>query len=324
MSDLIKVEKMEITPAVIKFDFEAAKKTVEAHLEKYQGIVLTAETVKDGKLVIREINETRKKLNSLRIDTKKEVSKPIEAFEASMKELIKIHNDAMDSLREQIAKFEAETLAGIEIKLNAYLIEAFEKQGVRNEYRKATVEGLVLLGSETATGNLAAKAKTELDTRVWDNLCDQQRDDLRLANLSADCFKAGLAAPLARQHVQHILHLEDAEYETKLAEILAAEIDREKQAVEFRARQAERAAQAAAQAVGQMTQPAVNEQSAQPTTTEQPTQPVVETVQDAGDWQILIKFTTPRANFTAEQVRIALNNKLEKCGFTTHEILEIK
>ena len=108
MSNLIQLQEIKTIPAIITFDFEAVRAQVSEHLSKYENIVLTDESVKDGKELIKEINVTRKALDEARKNEAKKASEPIKAFEASMKELISLHDTLLDNLRVQIAKFEAE------------------------------------------------------------------------------------------------------------------------------------------------------------------------------------------------------------------------
>lgn len=245
MNALVKMEEIKTTPAVISFDFESARAHVVAHLERYKNIVLTADTYKEGKDLIKEINITRKALEDGRKNEVKKASEPIKAFEANMKELVLLHDSLLNNLRDQIEKFEDCQKKEIETLLKDSLSAEWEAKEVRDEFRRASIDHLILLGSITAAGKLASKTKTEISKLATNDLMLQQQTDLRVAHLESACYQAGLAAPLTRQHIQHFIFAPEAEYQVNLNALLQSEVNREKRAVEQRMLQQQREQQRA-------------------------------------------------------------------------------
>jgi hypothetical protein len=223
---------VENVPAVINANFNEVREAVKAHLEKFKGVVITPESIKDGKALIKEINVTRKELDARRKLEVGNASAPIKIFDEKMKELIALHDEAKTELTSQIAKFEAEIKVKIEEALNNELLAQWEAQGVKENFRAANIIGLVLLGNFTAKGRLTASAKSELTMRASRDLSNQQKTELRLAKLEAESYKAGLAAPLSQGHVEQFLFDDDASYEAKLANLFVSEVDRETRAIE--------------------------------------------------------------------------------------------
>ena len=77
----------EIKP-VIEINFDHLKTTLTETLEKYNGIIVTEETLSGCKATQKELAGVRNKIDRYRIDKKKELSKPITAFENQCKELV--------------------------------------------------------------------------------------------------------------------------------------------------------------------------------------------------------------------------------------------
>ena len=324
MNALTKLEEIKTVPASITFDFESVKALVTAHLERFANIVVTEDTVKEGKELIKEINTTRKALEDARKSEAKKASEPIKAFEANMKELVSLHDTLLDNLRGQIAKFEDEQKALIFAALKALQIELWAAQSVRAEFQKSQVDHLVLLGSFTAGGKLTTKAQAEVKQLVSNDFAMQAQTDLRLSQLESLCYKAGLAAPLNHGHVQHFIFDDEVSYQTKLNALLSSELEREKQAVEFRKAQELRARQQAEQQSA-MAQAAAQAQQ-EPVAQVKSEDPAPYTTQPASSNRVVVYATFELdvpAHIASEKIAQQLDAKLKAAGFTTHKITSI-
>lgn len=334
MNALSKLEDIKTVPASIVFDFEAVKTRVVAHLERYSNIILTEDTFKEGKELIKEINSTRKALDTARKDEVKKASEPIKAFEANMKELVSLHDTLLNNLREQISKFENEQKEKIRLSLVDYQNEQWETQGVREEFRKSQIDHLVLLGSFTKGEKLTAKAAGEVKQLVSNDFALQAQTDLRISQLEAACYKAGLAAPLTKNHIQHFIFDDEVTYQTKLNSLLQSELDREKRAVAHR--NAQRLAQEAAakqaeeqreQAYQSHQQQAEQSQTYQ-VNTEEPAAynaaPIQQQQSNSNRVVVTCSFELRLpAHITNEVIASQLDAKLKAAGFTTHTITGI-
>ena len=249
MTNLIALTEIKNTPASIEFDYDGIKAVVQSHLEKYKGIVLTAETYKDGKELIKEINATRKSLDAARKDEVKKAIAPIKEFEEKIKDLLGLHDSLLDNLRGQIKKYDDNLKLVIEDLIKQELEAETEKQGVRPEYKRAEADDLILLGSLTEGGKLTAKVKAEIKNRVTSDLLRQHKEDMRVAQLKTECIEAGLKSPLTRSFIESFLGVEDdAVYNERLQNLINAELQREQEAIEQERIRLERIRQAEAQA----------------------------------------------------------------------------
>lgn len=314
---------IESVPAVITANFNEVREAVKAHLEKFKGVVITPESIKEGKALIKEINVTRKELDARRKLEVGNASAPIKAFDEKMKELIGLHDEAKTDLTNQIAKFEADIKLKIEAALNNELAAQWESQGVKDSFRSANIIGLVLLGSFTAKGRLTASVKAELTMRVSRDLSSQQVTELRLAKLEAESYKAGLAAPLTQGHVEQFLFDDDVSYEAKLTALFASEVEREAIAVEVHTQRTEKKYEDNSKA--QIEQPIVESVeeitlSELPVSTTQSSQPVVETEAGQVMMQVTCILNIPVAAHIPEfAVANKVQEKMIEAGFTTIE-----
>lgn len=316
---------VENVPAVINANFNEVREAVKAHLEKFKGVVITPESIKEGKALIKEINVTRKELDARRKLEVGNASAPIKAFDEKMKELIGLHDEAKTDLTNQIAKFEADIKLKIEAALNNELAAQWESQGVKDSFRSTNIIGLVLLGSFTAKGRLTTNVKSEITMRVSRDLASQQKTELRLAKLEAESYKAGLAAPLTQGHVEQFLFDDDVSYEAKLTALFASEVEREARAIEVHEQRFQKQSNEENKLNAQTEQQLIelvkeNTPSELPVSTVQNSQPVVEADTGQVMMQVTCILNIPVAAHVPElAVANKVQEKMIEAGFTTIE-----
>lgn len=216
-------------PAVVEFNFEEAKKALDARLEKYNSLVITQETLKDGKKIPTEINKIKKHIDELRKNKVTELSVHIKQFDQDMKSLAEKCEVLRQPLLDQIKVFEdktRETVEGLLTECRAWL---FEQHGVTEEFYKAEFDDLIKVSALTAGGKLTKSAKDTLQNRVLADKAVQDRVERRLLQLENQSLKAGLTAPLNRHHVEHFLLWEDDDYQREVTRIIGVEVERQKQ-----------------------------------------------------------------------------------------------
>lgn len=238
------------TPAVVEFNGAEIKAALSAFVEKYENLKVTSESLADDKKLTQDIKKLIKAIDRERIDRKKQLNLPVAALEAEMKEITGVALAVVEPLENQIKQFEAAKL----VEIGDAIADEFDVQAdalkLRSEFANfgEQVEQLTKLTAVTAKGALTAKTKGEITAIVASAQAMQNSVDLRLARLESECYRLGLAAPLTRAHVAHILLSDDACYQAELEKIVAAEVEREKQAVEAHKRKLEAEAKAKADA----------------------------------------------------------------------------
>jgi len=99
-----KVEK-EVLP-VIKINFDEMKKALTNTLTEYNGIIVTEQSLSSCKAKQKDLASLRVKIDNYRKDKKKDLSKPITAFENQCKELIELVEKAEGPIKTGIKVFD--------------------------------------------------------------------------------------------------------------------------------------------------------------------------------------------------------------------------
>lgn len=266
------------TPAAIAFNYEETRAWLEQELKQYD-VVVTADSLAGSKKLATELNKLAGDISKRRRAAVETVSAPIKRFEEKAKSLEKMCKEGRQKLLDQIQVFEDETRAKAKEKLEFFRNEEWEKQGVAPEFRCAQIDDLIKLSAITKTGGLTKASGDEIRNRVQADKQLQQQTEMRLLHLENQSYKAGLAAPLTRAHVETFLFAPDDEYNQRLDAMLASELEREKVAeersrrrFEEEQRRAEQEAQRKAEADRRQAEAAQQAQQQDTAHTEQPVQ----------------------------------------------------
>lgn len=226
MQELIAVNS---APAKLEVNFEEIRDALADRLARYD-VVVTADTVADAKKLSTELNKLKGDIAAKRKEEVSKVSAPIRAFDARMKELESMCQDGRTRLLEQIDRFEDKVREKCRAMLDEDRAALWAKHRVGRDFRSAEFDDLILVSNVTKTGNLTAKARNELESRVIADREKQERTDRRLLELENASFKAGLSTPLTREHVRAFLSSSDDVYQRELDSLIAVEIARQRAA----------------------------------------------------------------------------------------------
>ncbi|MDL2214440.1 DUF1351 domain-containing protein, partial [Clostridia bacterium OttesenSCG-928-O13] len=102
----VKTDIEKELPQVIEFNFEPLKKELTATLEKYDGVVVTKEGIKDAKRTRADLNHFKKSLNDTRIAIGRMWNRPYESFKAQVDELISMVDQPAAAIDAQIKDFD--------------------------------------------------------------------------------------------------------------------------------------------------------------------------------------------------------------------------
>lgn len=101
----LKINAMETTNA-INFNFEELKNEITTKSELYKNMVYTDDTIKTAKEDRASLNKFIKALEDKRKEVKKQCLEPYNHFEKQVKELVRIINEPVTLIGEQITEFE--------------------------------------------------------------------------------------------------------------------------------------------------------------------------------------------------------------------------
>lgn len=142
----------------------------------------------------------------------------VEALLANRKRLL-------DTMSERVLA----RLAEIRSLLMDTLVATWDELDVKPEYRKGDIEALVLYGSVTASGKLTAKALGAVRTIANGNKVEQDRIAARHMILENRCLKEGINPALTHVHLGTTFYADDATFNAKVDELIAAEIKRKEE-----------------------------------------------------------------------------------------------
>lgn len=106
MEFILKTDLEKAVPAVIDFNFEQLKTELAESLKKYESLVVTEDTVKDGKKKKSDLNHLKDALDAQRIAVKNKCMEPYTSFESKVRELTGMISQAVDSIDKQVKSFE--------------------------------------------------------------------------------------------------------------------------------------------------------------------------------------------------------------------------
>lgn len=98
--------KLQTSLPAVSFDFEGLTAWATAMTEKYAGLVVSEDQVKDVKKDMAELNAARIRVDNARKETVKILTAPIKDFEAQIKKVCDIFDGAYRALGEQVRAFE--------------------------------------------------------------------------------------------------------------------------------------------------------------------------------------------------------------------------
>jgi hypothetical protein len=124
---------------VITMNFEEVKTSLTETMDKYKGIIVTEEGLKDCKATQKELAGVRNKIDTYRKEVKKEMTKPISEFEDKCKELIKLVEAAEQPIKEGIVIFDNKKREEKRTKALELIQEAIQAHGLTEKYARQLV-----------------------------------------------------------------------------------------------------------------------------------------------------------------------------------------
>lgn len=160
----LKINAMETTNA-INFNFEELKNEITTKSELYKNMVYTDDTIKTAKEDRASLNKFIKALEDKRKEVKKQCLEPYNNFEKQVKELVRIINEPVTLIGEQITEFEEREKAAKREEVERLFNEAGFEPFVRLEQifdPKWLNKSASLKSISTELKNIAERTKNDL------------------------------------------------------------------------------------------------------------------------------------------------------------------
>ncbi|MDU2155377.1 MULTISPECIES: DUF1351 domain-containing protein [Clostridium] len=141
---------------VITMNFNEIKANLTENVEKYKGLIVTEESLKDCKATQKDLAGLRNKLDGYRKDVKKEMEKPIKEFEGQCKELIGLIEEVEKPIKLGIVEFDNKKKEQKKLKAQEVIANTVITLGLEKKY----AEQLTVLDKYL---NLSASAKSVVE-----------------------------------------------------------------------------------------------------------------------------------------------------------------
>ena len=128
--------KVQAKQANIETNFAEVRENLKFSLEKYKGLLVAEETLKDCKATQKELAGLRNKVDSYRKETKSKLQEPIKKFEEECKELLSLIVEVEKPIKEGIAKFDEERRQEKVLLALNYLNNQLEENNINEKFRK--------------------------------------------------------------------------------------------------------------------------------------------------------------------------------------------
>lgn len=186
-------------------------KYLEEKLEKYNGLVVTEDNLKEMKSVLKEIVSIRTKLTRFGTDKKRELKIPYNTFTAELEQVLAVVSRVETPIANQINEFEQqEMLKRKETVLNM-VEDKTQSLGVREEYKNRVIPNPKWWENKTAKMSDVALAIDEMVKNVLeaqqndDDLKRMQAEKVEMIKMKIDLFNQNYAldTPIQYEEIKH-------------------------------------------------------------------------------------------------------------------------
>lgn len=101
----LQVKTLNIVPAKIEFNFDEIENLLDENLKKYKELTFTDDSTTELRKVLAELRKGKQAVDRYRIDTKKELNKPVVSFEDKCKELNEKFDNVINPLDKQLKDY---------------------------------------------------------------------------------------------------------------------------------------------------------------------------------------------------------------------------
>jgi phosphoglycerate-specific signal transduction histidine kinase len=172
----------------IKSNLEGVKKYLELEVEKYKGLIVTEETLKDCKDTQKELSALEKKMDERRKEIKNKVSVPIKEFENQCKDLIKLIEDVRTPIKDGIAVFDNKKKEEKKELAKNLIKEAVEAHQLAKKY----ADKLTILDKYSNLSATIKGVREDIELRILPLLQEQERERQNLEIIQTTIDNANL------------------------------------------------------------------------------------------------------------------------------------
>lgn len=193
---------------VITMNFEEVKASLVENMERYKGIIVTEESLKDCKATQKDLAGLRNKLDTYRKDVKREMEKPIKAFESDCKELIGLIAEVEAPIKAGITEFDNKRREEKRKFADIKIFETCQALGLEKKY----ADQLTVLDKYLSLSASQKSIKEDIESRAEILKQQQNMDKVR-----AEMVKANIESTLETVNLTLKTPLEYKDFEKYIA-----------------------------------------------------------------------------------------------------------
>lgn len=128
------VKTIEFQPAKVEFNYEELEAILDENLKKYTDLTFTEDMAAECRKTITELRKGKKAVDQYRIQTKKQLTESVTAFENQCKDLNKKFDEVINPLVEQNEIFEEKRKEEKRVKVQELLDKVLEEFGLDEKH----------------------------------------------------------------------------------------------------------------------------------------------------------------------------------------------
>lgn len=186
-------------------------KYLEEKLEKYNGLVVTEDNLKEMKSVLKEIVSIRTKLTRFGADKKRELKIPYNTFTAELEQVLAVVSRVENPIANQIGEFEQKEMLKRKEAVLKMVEDKAQSLGIREEYKNRVIPNTKWWENKTAKMSDVALSIEEMLKGVFeqqqndDDLKRMQAEKVEMIKMKIDLFNQNYAldTPIQYEEIQH-------------------------------------------------------------------------------------------------------------------------
>ena len=186
-------------------------KYLEEKLEKYNGLVVTEDNLKEMKSVLKEIVSIRTKLTRFGTDKKRELKIPYNTFTAELEQVLAVVSRVENPIVNQIGEFEQQEMLKRKETVLKMVEDKAQSLGIREEYKNRVMPNPKWWENKTAKMSDVALSVEEMLKGVLeqqqndDDLKRMQAEKVEMIKMKIDLFNQNYAldTPIQYEEIQH-------------------------------------------------------------------------------------------------------------------------
>lgn len=132
----LQLKTIELVPAKIDFNKESIVNELNKTLKKYENLVFTEDKTTEIREVLAELRKGRTAADEFRKEKKKEVIAPVTEFENEVKSIVKMFDDVIDPINNQLKEFEEKRRNEKREEVEQVISEVVEQFGLAEKFAK--------------------------------------------------------------------------------------------------------------------------------------------------------------------------------------------